>query len=398
MPEVRAHRSGTFCWADLPTTDLDHAIAFYSELFDWRAVDAETPEGYGRYVLFQKNGKTVAAAYAMEEEELSESGVAARWESFIATKAVDELTARAAELGATVVAPPYDMPGVARMAVLTDPEGATFTLYQADPEIGTQLLNEPGAPCWFELYARDLGTSTRFYADLFGYELRDAVGLGGAPYVQLGIGKGAAAGAMQLRPEWGDMPPMWAVYFQTDDLDAAISRAESHGGDLLMAPTQVPGVGRFAMLCDPQGASFMLMEMGAPARKSPPPAPAAPPAELEVVEELEAVEAADVEELEAVEAADVDEADEVEPDAIDAADDENAEAEADAGDDDAEADASDDAAEADASDDAAEADSSADDDDDDDDIAGEVEAGLVDAGTDADVQADPDSDDEPLHS
>jgi len=332
MPEVRAHRSGTFCWADLPTTDLDHAIAFYSELFNWRAVDAETPEGYGRYVLFQKNGKTVAAAYAMEEE-LAESGVAAHWESFIATKAVDELSARAAELGATVVAPPFDMPGVARMAVLADPEGATFTLYQATPEIGTQLLNEPGAPCWFELYARDLETSTGFYANLFGYELRNAVGLGGAPYVQFGIGKGAAAGAMQLRPEWGDMPPMWAVYFQTDDLDAAIARAESHGGDLLMAPTQVPGVGRFAMLCDPQGASFMLMEMGAPARKSPPPAPA-----LEAVEEIEAAS-----------------------DEADASDDASAEPDADNR-------------------------SADDDDDDDDDIAGEVEAGLVDAGTGGEVE------------
>jgi len=224
------------------------------------------PEGYGRYVLFQKEGKTVAAAYAMEPE-LAESGAAARWESFIATKAVDELCTRAQELGATIVTEAFDMPGVARMAVLADPEGAAFTLYQAAGEIGTQLLNEPGAPCWFELYARDLAQSTSFYAELFGYELRNATGLGGAPYVQLGIGKGAAGGAMQLRPEWGEMPPMWAVYFQTDDLDAAIARAESHGGDLLMAASEVPGVGRFAMLCDPQGASFMVMQMGAVASK-----------------------------------------------------------------------------------------------------------------------------------
>jgi len=338
MPEVRAHRSGTFCWADLPTTDLDHAIAFYSELFNWRAVDSETPEGYGRYVLFQKEGKTVAAAYAIEEDP--ESGVAARWDSFIATKAVDELSARAAELGATVITPPFDMPGVARMAVLADPEGATFTLYQAGPEIGTQLLNEPGAPCWFELYARDLETSTGFYAELFGYELRNVVGLGGAAYVQLGIGKGAAAGAMQLRPEWGDMPPMWAVYFQTDDLDAAITRAESHGGDLLMAPTPVPGVGRFAMLCDPQGASFMLMEMDTPARKSP---SQTPTTKLEVVN-AEAIEAAD------------------EAEASPPSDDPSPSAEAD---------------------------------DYDDDITLEVEAGLADAGTSAQVESDDDYDDTP---
>ncbi len=269
MPEVRAHRSGTFCWADLPTTDLDHAIAFYSELFNWRAVETGSAEE-GRYVLFQRDGKTVAGAYPMPAE-MAQSGAAPRWDSYLATKAIDELCARAQELGATVVRPPSDLPGVARMAQLRDPEGASFTLYQAEGSIGAEILNESGALCWFELYARDLEQSTRFYADLFGYELRTMAGLGGVPYVQLGIGKGAAGGAMQIRPEWGEMPPMWAVYFQTDDLDAAILRAESHGGDLLMAATEVPGVGRFAMLSDPQGASFMVMQLGAAAVSATPP-------------------------------------------------------------------------------------------------------------------------------
>ncbi|MCB9701920.1 MAG: VOC family protein [Myxococcales bacterium] len=267
MPEVRAHRPGTFCWADLPSTELDRAIAFYSELFNWSANEAEMPEGAGRYVIFQKDGKNVAAAYEMPEAMIAE-GVPAHWESYIATRNVDELTARAAELGATVVAEPHDMPGVARMAVLADPEGASFTLYQAQGEIGAQRLNEPGALCWYELYARDLESGSAFYADLFGYEIRRGLGSGGQPYYQFGIGAGAAAGAMQLREEWGEMPAMWMVYFQTDDLDAAIARAESHGGAMIMAPTEVPGVGRFTMLSDPQGAYFMIMEMGAPTRAS----------------------------------------------------------------------------------------------------------------------------------
>lgn len=230
-------------------------------------------------MLFQKDGKTVAGAYPMPPEE-AETGAAPRWDSYLATKAIDELCARAQELGATVVGAPCEIPGVARMAQIRDPEGASFTLYQAEGTAGAEILNESGALCWFELYARDLEQSTRFYADLFGYELRTMAGLGGVPYVQLGIGKGAAGGAMQIRPEWGDMPPMWAVYFQTDDLEAAILRAESHGGDLLMAATEVPGVGRFAMLSDPQGASFMVMQLG-------------------VATESVAVEAADLEEGEA---------------------------------------------------------------------------------------------------
>ena len=268
MPEVRAHRSGTFCWADLPTTDLDHTIAFYSELFNWRAIETGSEEQ--RYVLFQREGKTVAGAYPITAEQI-ENGAGPRWSSYLATKAIDELCAQAQELGATLVMPPCDVPGVARMAVLRDPEGAAFTLYQAQGSIGAEVLNEPGALCWFELYARDLEQSTRFYADLFGYELRTMAGLGGVPYVQLGIGKGAAGGALQIRPECAEVPPMWAVYFQTDDLDAAILRAESHGGNLLMAATEIPGVGRFAMLSDPQGASFMVMQMGAAAPSSTPP-------------------------------------------------------------------------------------------------------------------------------
>ncbi|MCA9657302.1 MAG: VOC family protein [Myxococcales bacterium] len=335
MPEVRAHRSGTFCWADLPTTDLDHAIAFYSELFNWRAVDAETPEGFGRYVLFLKDGKTVAATYEMEAE-LRDNGVPAHWESFLATKAVDEQCARAAELGATVIAPPFDMPGVARMAVLQDPEGATFTLYQAEGEIGSQLLNEPGALCWFELYSRDLEVGPKFYADLFGYELKPLKGPGGEPYVMFGIGKAVAAGAMQIRPEWGQMPPAWMPYFQTEDLEAAVARAESHGGAMLMAPMDLPYVGRCALLQDPQGAIFMALQRGA--------APAKPaPAKAEVVEEVE-----EVEEVEALE--EIDDAEEV------------AQADVDAGD------------------------------DDDDDIAAQVEADLVsaDAGEPDEAEADDD--------
>jgi hypothetical protein len=372
MPEVRAHRSGTFCWADLPTTDLDHAIAFYSELFNWRAVESETPEGFGRYVLFQKDGKTVAATYEMEAE-LRDNGVPAHWESFLATKSVDEQCVRAAELGATVLAPPFDMPGVARMAVLQDPEGATFTLYQAEGEIGSQLLNEPGALCWFELYARDLEVGPKFYADLFGYELKPLKGPGGEPYVMFGIGKAVAAGAMQIRPEWGEMPPAWMPYFQTEDLEAAVARAESHGGAMLMAPMDLPYVGRCALLQDPQGAMFMALQRGAAPAK-PAPAKAEVAEAVEEVEEVEAAEEIEAAEVEAdLASADVDASEEdddiaaeVEADLVSADAGETAQAE-DAADDDAPAD---EAVEETADDDDAPADEAAAADDDDENLHG----------------------------
>ena len=151
-----------------------------------------------------------------------------------------------------------------------------------------------------------------------------------------GIGKAVAAGAMQIRPEWGQMPPAWMPYFQTEDLEAAVARAESHGGAMLMAPMDLPYVGRCALLQDPQGAIFMALQRGA--------APAKPaPAKAEVVEEVE-----EVEEVEALE--EIDDAEEV------------AQADVDAGD------------------------------DDDDDIAAQVEADLVsaDAGEPDEAEADDD--------
>jgi predicted enzyme related to lactoylglutathione lyase len=150
------------------------------------------------------------------------------------------------------------------MAFLEDPAQARFALWEARGMIGTTLEDHPGAPCWYELITHDLPRAARFYAELFGWAAIDRSVDAVGPYTVARVGQQSVAGLMSIRREWGDVSPRWQVYFSVADCDRAARDAARLGGSVIAGPTEVPEIGRFAMLADTSDAPFGVFQ--APAR------------------------------------------------------------------------------------------------------------------------------------
>jgi predicted enzyme related to lactoylglutathione lyase len=176
----------------------------------------------------------------------------------VAVDSADETVARAATLGAEVLNPPFDVFDVGRMAMLRDPSGALFALWQAKSHIGVGRTGEPGALCWNELLTRDVEAAAGFYTRLFGWGAR-TMPSAGAEYTIFDRAEEPVAGMMAL-PDPADAPPNWLPYFGVADCDDRARAAGVAGGRVFVSPTDIPGVGRFAVLGDPQGAVFAIVQ------------------------------------------------------------------------------------------------------------------------------------------
>jgi predicted enzyme related to lactoylglutathione lyase len=260
MTAIESYPAGTFCWVDLATTDARSAADFYTRLFGWDTVDLPAGDA-GTYTMLAKGGKNVCALFGMNPE-LCEQGIPAHWQSYISVEDAGASCARLAELGGEVVQPAFDVSDVGRMAVVRDPAGAAFALWQPGTHTGAGLVNEPGTLCWNELHTPRAEEAIAFYGALFGWTARPSQeSTAGVPYVEFMRGERRAAGLIEIRPEWGEVPPNWAVYFAVADCGATLTGAESLGGRIAMPPTEVPGVGRFAFVRDPQGAFFAIIQL-----------------------------------------------------------------------------------------------------------------------------------------
>lgn len=251
MTTIDRYEPGTFCWIELSTSDRVAATRFYTQLFGWTT--NETPLGGGAvYVMLQKNGRDVGALYEMFPQQ-REEGVPPFWMSYVAVESADEMAEKAKQLGATVMKDAFDVMDVGRMAVLTDPVGAVFSLWQAKNHPGAGVVNEPGALCWNELQAPDAEKAQQFYTALFGWTAKVSPG-----YVEFHRGDTAVGG---MRPTEPGPPPHWLIYFAVDDTDATVQKSESAGGKTVVPPMDIEHVGRFAVMQDPQGASFAVIKL-----------------------------------------------------------------------------------------------------------------------------------------
>jgi len=252
MPKVDSHAPGRFCWVELGTTDQAGAKEFYQALFGWEAAD--TPMGPGEtYTTFKKDGVDAAAGYRLRPEQ---KGVPPHWMIYIRVESVDDAAARAKELGGTVVATPFDVFDLGRMSIVRDPGGATFAVWQPRRNEGLGIVDEPGAFCWAELLARDVPGSATFYKSLFGWGTNDD-----PRYTEWRHGDRSIGGMMEIQKEWGEVPPHWLAYFQVDDCDRSVEKAKGMGATVTMGPQDFPGVGRLALLKDPQGAAFYVIKL-----------------------------------------------------------------------------------------------------------------------------------------
>lgn len=257
MPVMTSYEPGTPSWIDFSTSDIEQAIAFYEGLFGWQAEEAGDPEQTGGYRMFTMDGKAVAGGM-----EIQTPGQPPAWTTYVTVEDVDASASRAEELGGTVIAAPMDVMTAGRMAVLSDPEGAVFALWQPREHIGSEIVNEFNTLTWNELRTRDPEAAKGFYGELFGWDALEFPSMegytvwtvGGAPPEQ---GKG---GMIDIRgtPMPADIPPHWDVTFSVDDADGIAERCRELGGSVAAGPIDLP-MGRMYALQDPSGANFTAM-------------------------------------------------------------------------------------------------------------------------------------------
>jgi predicted enzyme related to lactoylglutathione lyase len=254
MPKIEKYAQGTPSYVELVTPDQQAAKAFYGPLFDWELEDVPLGEA-GYYVAVAKDGDSIAG---ISGQMPGLEGHPAFWGVYLTVDDVDAVAARVAGAGGEVEAEPFDVMDLGRMAAIKDPTGARVNLWQAGATIGTTRANEPGTPIWNELITSDLPTATRFYSDVLGVSWEEMAMDGGPAYTCLVVDGRQVGGAM-LPPMEG-IPPHWNVYFNVVDADATIARATELGGSVVAPAFDVPGVGRMAVLADPQGGMFNLMQ------------------------------------------------------------------------------------------------------------------------------------------
>ena len=252
MGERTQHTPGTFSWTDLSTSDQEGAKAFYGGLFGWRFEDMPVGEG-SVYSMAQVDGRNVAAISTQPQMQ-REAGVPPMWNSYVTVDSADAAAERATELGATVHAPPFDVLDAGRMAVIQDPQGAFFMVWEPRQSIGAQLVNVPGALVWNELATTDLDAATSFYSGLFGWGVTPFEG-SPEPYLSIKNGERSNGGIRAATPP--GTPPHWLSYFGVEEIGAAMARVEELGGRVHAGPIEIP-MAKIAIATDPQGAAFAL--------------------------------------------------------------------------------------------------------------------------------------------
>ena len=254
MPEMTQHMPGTFCWAELATRDASEAKKFYAGLFGWGFDDMDMgPDG--PYTMLLVNGKQVGALYKMQAQQAAR-GVPPNWLSYASVASADDTAKRAKELGGKAMAEPFDVFDAGRMAVLQDPTGAVFAIWEPRKSIGAKLMGEPSSLCWNELATTSVDRAGTFYTNLMSWTASSM----GLDYTVFMLGEKRVGGMVQMNADGKGIPPHWMVYFGVDDCDHCATRAKDLGGDVRVPPTEIPNVGRFAVVQDPQGAVFSIFQ------------------------------------------------------------------------------------------------------------------------------------------
>ena len=273
MPERDGYIAGVPCWIDTEQPDPKAAVAFYGGLFGWEAEDT-MPEGSdGQYFVARIRGGDVAGITNVQPG----APQAATWNTYIWVDDADVAAKKATEAGGTIVVEPFDVMDAGRMAVIADPEGAVFCVWQAKDHKGAKVVNEEGALNFNGLSTRDPEAAERFYGAVFGWKI---LSLPAGPFWLLpGYGDHLEESTPGLRKQVAEMggpdgfidvvaqispiaaddtdtPAHWTVTFAVDDVEATVAKVRELGGEVVTGPVDAPWV-RIAVVKDPQGATFV---------------------------------------------------------------------------------------------------------------------------------------------
>ena len=274
MPQRDGYIPGVPCWVDTSQPDPVAAVDFYSDLFGWEFEDVMPPGSEGKYFIARLHGDEVAAVGSIP----ASAPPTASWDTYVWVDSADETASKVREAGGGVVTEPFDVIVAGRTAVFTDPEGATFCVWQANEHKGARVVNESGSLNFNGLNTRNVEGAKSFYGSVFGWETLAVEG-GAELWTLPGYGDhleredpdlrkrvaevGGPAGfedvVASINPiadDQPDVPAHWSVTFADDDADATARRATELGGKVIVPPFDAPWV-RMTVVADPQGATFI---------------------------------------------------------------------------------------------------------------------------------------------
>jgi predicted enzyme related to lactoylglutathione lyase len=244
---------GAPCWVDLWTSDVEGSRRFYAELFGWVA-EEPSPE-HGGYFMFTRAGMPIAGAMGDMHADNT-------WKPYLASDDVEATLKLATEQGATVQAPAMPVDDLGIQAVISDPQGRAVGIWQPGSFPGFTVINENGAPLFFAFDTEDYGGAVDFYRRAFGWDpLEEATEDGHhyAGYMDPDTDRPLAGIGDEVENLSEDEGPAWWVFWQSDDVDAAVEKVLALGGRVL-TPARDGGLGRSARVTDPAGTRFLLCE------------------------------------------------------------------------------------------------------------------------------------------
>jgi hypothetical protein len=249
---------GVPCWVDTWQPDADAAVAFYTGLFGWEAHETPPPSPSGKHYMCSLRGREVAAIGSRPQSPPPFSA----WTTYVQVEDAADAASRAADAGGAVLTEPFDALDGGRIAILADPAAAPFGVWQPGAHGGAAVVNEPGAWAMSALATPDQDGAKSFYASLFGWET-DTFGdatlwrlpgfVGGEP--EQPVPRDVVA---VMTP--GQDGAQWSVDFWVGQIERAVPKAEELGGKVIAPPFDA-GVGRTAVLADPQGANFSVSQI-----------------------------------------------------------------------------------------------------------------------------------------
>jgi uncharacterized protein len=259
-----ANPAGSFIWYELMSPDPDGAKAFYDDVVGW-TISAQSASPTQDYRMIGRSDGGNAGGVMKLTGDMARHGASPVWLGYLYTPDVDAAVAAAEADGGKLQVPATDMPGVGRIAMITDPQGAPFYVMNPTPPPGMEdatsdvfSVTEPQHIRWNELVTSAPDSAIAFYTKHFGWAQEgemDMGPMGKYRFIQHG---GVAIGAVM--PTMPDSPAsQWRFYIGVDDIDRAMAAIGGSGGKVVSGPHEIPG-GEFSLHgIDPQGATFGLV-------------------------------------------------------------------------------------------------------------------------------------------
>ena len=254
---------GDFIWYELMTTDPEGAKRFYDEVVGWTIGEA-SPEFKGYRMIGRSDGKFAGGVLPITPD-MQEHGAKAGWLGYINVSDVDAAAASIESAGGKIWMPPFDIPNVGRIAMVSDPQGAPFYVMKPIPPAGQEDMRSDvfsaeeglGRCGWNELQTSDTDASRHFYWEQFGWASDEFMPMGEMGEYRFFDQQGTRIGAV-FTPNNGQQPH-WRFYFRVKSIKAAKEIAEQKGATIFMGPMQVPTGAWIIVGSDPEGAEFALV-------------------------------------------------------------------------------------------------------------------------------------------